>query len=61
MIEFCVFPRRAAEATGGTEAHGRDAQSRDAEEEGNATEVLFIYRSMCNSVFAPSFFFYFKQ
>lgn len=36
---FGLFPRRSAEAAGGAAAYGGDAQSGDAEEEGNAAQV----------------------
>lgn len=40
-IFFCSFLAiRSAEATGGTEAHGGDAQSGNAKEEGDAAEVF---------------------
>lgn len=37
---LCHF--RSAEATGGTEAHGRDAQPGDAKEKGNAAQVIMF-------------------
>lgn len=39
-----MYPCRSTEAPGGAAAHGRVAQSGDAKEEGDATQVFALIR-----------------